>query len=306
MERKKKQDKRPFTIAGLGEVLWDIYDDGKRSGGAPANFAAHVKMLGEHAILLSRVGMDPLGQELLTELQSYGVDVSGVQQDPQKPTGTVQIRLNHQGIPQFTCSRDVAFDALVYDRSWESIAKNVDAVLFGTLAQRSAISRLAIQKFISQADHACKIFDLNLRGWDSQTAKIVEHGLNICQILKLNEEELSQLQKIYRGPSDTILYLRYLIHTFDISLIALTMGEKGCLLVTDREYVIHPGFRVQVVDTTGCGDGFAAALVVAFLKKEPLPHIAEFANRLGAFIASQRGAIPKWKKTDLYKLVEVT
>ncbi len=293
MEQQKKYPKKPYLIAGLGEVLWDIYDDGKRIGGAPANFAAHVKMLGEGSVLLSRVGADGMGDELLAELQSLGVDVSAVQRDPQKPTGTVRVQLDREGKPHFTCSHDVAFDALFYDECWSSIAKKVDAVLFGTLAQRSAISRMAIQSFLSQASQACKIFDLNLRGWDEQTSEIVKRGLAICQILKMNQEELEHLQKVYAGPQDRIQFARHIIRSFAIDLVAITLGENGCILITASEMAMHPGFRIKVVDTTGCGDAFAAGLVVAYLRKEPLAHIAEFANRLGAFVAGQQGAVPK-------------
>ncbi|MBN2357781.1 carbohydrate kinase [candidate division KSB1 bacterium] len=293
------RNKKKYRIAGLGEVLWDIYDDKKLVGGAPANFAAHVTLAGHQGLLLSRVGEDQNGDELMAQLSRFGLDVASVQRDSTKPTGTVRVTVDAAGKPSFQCSHDVAFDALAYDRPWRDRATEVDAVLFGTLAQRHPDSRTTIQAFLADANQALKIFDLNLRGWNEQTAHIVEHGMHVCQVLKINDEELAQLQRNYSGPAQPEPYLQYLLDTYNLQMAALTLGAGGCLLVTPDESVRHPGYRVRVVDTTGCGDAFAAALVVGYLEGAALHGIADFANRLGAFVACYQGAVPRWHYHNL-------
>jgi len=288
-----------YAIAGLGEVLWDVYPDRRCPGGAPANFAAHVCQAGQRGLLFSCIGRDDDGRDLLSGLNRIGIDTRFVQYSSSLPTGTVKISLDGQGQPHFECSRNVAFDNLAYDDEWLEASTSVDAVLFGTLAQRSEPSRLAIQSFLDHAGKAVKFFDLNLRGWDECTEAIVLHGLDRCQLLKMNEEELSACRKIHSGPMDRVEFLHSLREAFDIELIALTSGGRGCLLLTAEATVVHPGFKVPVVDTTGCGDAFAAALIVGYLQGQSLVQMAEDANRLGAFVAMHRGAVPVWRSDDL-------
>jgi fructokinase len=293
---------RTFIIAGLGEVLWDVYPDRRCLGGAPANFAAHVCQAGHRAKLFSGIGRDDDGIAIINELNQIGIDTRGVQRISSLPTGTVKIRLNDKGQPQFECTRNVAFDDLVFDDGWLTAGASLDAVLFGTLAQRSEPSRLAIQSFLDHADKAVKLFDLNLRGWDERTEKIILRGLEHCQLLKLNEEELSACRKIHHGPADRVEFLLSLLKTFKIEWIALTCGEGGCMLLTEAEVVHHPGFRVSVVDTTGCGDAFAAVLIIGYLQGRPLKQVAAEANRLGAYVAMHQGAVPVWRPENLREI----
>jgi len=294
---------KKFKIAGLGEILWDVYGEQKYLGGAPANFAAHVSQAGHHGIILSRVGDDLLGNELLVQLQSDGMDISGIQKDTDKPTGTVRVSLNDEGVPSFECSRDVAFDSLEFDSTWQKLAGQIDAVLFGTLAQRQQTSRKAIQAFLRAAPQAIKVFDINLRGWNDDVAMTVETSLQVCDVIKLNEEELHQLKRHNSATGDDVIFLRTLLSKYRLQLAAVTLGARGCYLVTDSEYVQHLGFEAKVVDTTGSGDAFAAGLVVKLLEKAPLSEIAGFGNRLGAFVATQKGAVPKWTMESICGLI---
>jgi len=292
-----------FIIAGLGEVLWDVYDEERFAGGAPANFAFHAVQCGAHGFLLSRVGDDDLGHALKSYMQRAGLDVSGVQISPAKPTGTVRIHLDAAGQPRFDCSKDTAFDEMELDASWNAVVENLDAILFGTLAQRDEPSRRAIQAMLDHASQAVRIFDPNLRGWNETTRVIVEASLERCQILKLNDSELAILQNAHKAahldPDD---FLRGLMRTTGIELAAITLGSQGCRLLTQDEMCTHPGFRVPVVDTTGCGDAFAAGLVWRYLHKESLDMMALYANRIAAFVATQKGAMPPWTEDDLVKV----
>ncbi len=294
---------KKFSIAGLGEILWDIYGEQKYIGGAPANFAAHVHQAGHQGIILSRVGDDALGHELLTHLKAEGLSVEGIQSDSNLPTGTVRVSLNDRGIPSFACSRNVAFDNLEFDSTWQKLAGQIDAVFFGTLAQRQQPSRKAIQAFLRAASPALKVFDVNLRAWNDTIAQIVEESLRQCDVIKLNDQELRLLRTHFPAAADDVAFLRALLQKYDLRLAAVTLGERGCYFVTSSDHVRHPGFQVKVVDTTGSGDAFAAGMVVGLLEGRPLPEIAEFANRLGAFVATQKGAAPRWTMESMQRFV---
>ncbi len=291
-----------FTIAGLGEVLWDIYDDQKYLGGAPANFAAHVVQAGHKGIVMSRVGKDELGTELLMLLNKMKLSTDTVQQDSEKPTGTVHVKIDDKGIPQFECTENVAFDYMNYDSSWKKMVNKIDAVLFGTLAQRNATSRKAIQAFLDEADAAVKMFDINIRGWDDSTKEAVTQSLKYASIIKLNKDELEQLKSALGSQDDNVTFLRFLMRDYNIKLAAITLGDRGCYMVTETEVEKHPGFNVKVVDTTGAGDAFAAGLIIKHLERAFLEEIADFANRLGAFVTTQKGAVSTWTASDLDKL----
>ncbi len=291
-----------YKIAGLGEILWDIYDDKKFLGGAPANFAAHISQSGHIGMVLSRVGDDDLGKEVLTQSGTFKLDVSGLQIDNEFPTGTVQVSLDSQGVPHFQCSQNVAFDHLVFDEKWETIAPKLDAVLFGTLAQRRPDSFIAIQKFLDKAVNAVKVFDINLRGWNNESQKIVENSLQKANIIKLNEDELAQLKAIYGKGKEDIAFIREILVKYNIEMAAVTLGAKGCFIVTKDDYAVHPGYNVKVVDTTGSGDAFAAGFLIKYLAKASLENIAEYGNRLGAYVATQKGAMPVWDISKINKI----
>jgi len=288
----------------LGEVLWDIYGEQKFLGGAPANFAANVHFAGHHGIILSRVGEDELGYELLRQLRKKGVDGSLIQKDNIKPTGTVRVSVDEHGIPSFECTMDVAFDNMEFSWEWEKLTSGLDAVLFGTLAQRGEQSRCTIQAFLQSAVRAVKVFDVNLRGWNDQVLQTVKDSLALADVIKMNEDELRQLKSVFSGSASDEEFLQDILQRFDLRLAAVTLGENGCFLVGRTKVVRHPGFKVDVKDTTGSGDAFAAGLIMKLLEKKSPQEMAKFGNLLGAFVATQKGAAPFWDQDAIDKILK--
>jgi fructokinase len=294
-------EKTRFKIIGIGEILWDIYENEKYLGGAPANFAFHCQQLGDRGVIASRVGTDELGQSVIDSLQHRGLDSGYIQRDSSRTTGTVYVTIDSAGKPQFQCSANVAFDYLEFNDCFLSLAQEADAVLFGTLAQRNEISRKSILDFISSATHAIKIYDINLRGWDSSTEQIVEKSLTHANVIKLNEDELQILKQVWQPQRDDISLLQYMLEKYDLGLAALTLGENGCILVAENEVVRKKGLKIKPKDTTGCGDAFAAALIHHLLRKKSLDDIAMKSNLLGAFVALFPGATSHYSLADLNK-----
>jgi fructokinase len=283
-----------LKIAGLGEILWDVYDDKKYLGGAPTNFAAHVNQAGQYGLILSRIGNDKLGDQLMHELISRNLDVTGIQVDDEKPTGTVKVTLDAQGKPSFDCTSDVAFDYMKFDAKWDLLSGQVDAILFGTLAQRHNVSRQAIQRFLEAATDAVKVFDVNLREWNDEVLNTVKVSFEKADIIKLNDDELELLKTSLKHEGSDHDFIRDLLKTYSIKMAAVTYGGEGCEVITDSRVVRHPGFDIKVVDTTGSGDAFAAGLTIKYVQGASLEEIAEFGNRLGAFVATRKGAVPEW------------
>ncbi|MBN1559233.1 carbohydrate kinase [candidate division KSB1 bacterium] len=297
-----KKEKK-FQIAGLGEVMWDVYGDEKFIGGSAANFAVHIANAGQDAYLCSRVGDDTDGHELVEKLNDRRVTTDGVQFDIFKPTGRLNITLERDGNPAYHCTRDVAFDHLRLDSIWEDLAPKMDGVFFGLLAQRSEPSREAIHAFLNKATTALKVCDLNIRKWDSMSEYAVNQSLAAADVLKLNENECELLKSGLHVDVDPISFLRRLSQEHAIRLIALTMGANGCYLITPEEEEFDAGYSVTPLDSSGAGDAFAAGLVLKILQRAPLRDIADFANRLGAYVSTQKGAVPAWSFHDLDEFV---
>ena len=288
-----------FNIIGLGEILWDIYESQKFLGGAPANFAIHCSQLGDHGIVLSRIGKDELGDEIIRALRSRNIETEYLQIDQEKPTGTVDVALDEHGKPTFTCHEGVAFDYLQADESSELLVKNTHAILFGSLAQRNSIAKRAIQKLISLADNGIAVFDINIRGWDEHTRQVVLDSLRMADIVKMNDDEIKILKSELASNYSDADFLKKLVYDFHLKLAALTSGENGCMLTNGETIVSENGIKVNVVDTTGCGDAFAAGMINKFLRSAALEEIAIFANAVGAFVATFKGATPFYSKDEI-------
>jgi fructokinase len=281
------------TIVGLGEILWDLFPEGKQLGGAPANFAYMASLLGDRGIVASRVGTDLLGAEVQRKLESLGLETSFLELDPTHPTGTVKVAVAPDGQPSYEITEEVAWDFVELGHAWESLALRADAVCFGSLAQRSRISRDAIHAFLEAVrPGTARVFDVNLRQ-AFYSAEIVSESLKLADVVKLNFEELPRVMELLDlGEHDEELSARRLLQASSARLVCVTRGESGSLLVTSDRCNEHPGFRVPVVDTVGAGDAFAAALVHHFLRGSSLEEMSEAANRMGAWVASRAGATP--------------
>lgn len=283
----------PPLVIGLGELLWDCFADSRRPGGAPANVAFQANQLGCQGIVCTRVGCDALGDELVEFLARQGLRTDGVQRDPQRPTGTVTVDTSRPDRPSFVIHENVAWDYLELSAAWRALISKASAVCFGTLAQRGTVSRQTIQQALEATGPECLVvYDVNLRQhWYERPW--IEASLARSQIVKLNADEVTTLAELLQFDSPGLeRFARAMIERYAVEAVCITRAEHGSLLVTRTETVDSPGVKVEVADAVGAGDAFTAALIVARLHAWPLRAQAEFANQVGALVASRPGAMP--------------
>ena len=265
---------------------------GKHLGGAPLNFAYIASLLGDRAVIATRVGEDALGREIRTDLNSRNVDTSAIQSDAKLPTGTVEVQF-HNGQPEYEIRKPVAWDALEWSSAWQRLARRCDAVCFGTLAQRSAESRSTILRFLERTRASClRVFDINLRKpFYSRT--VIETALPFATVLKMNDVELPQVAEMFAisGQSAAELMLA-MPRKLDVKLLLVTRGEHGAAASDGSRVVEHPGFAVKVRDTIGAGDAFSAAATYCLIRGVDLEQTLAFANRWASWVASQPGGMP--------------
>ena len=276
------------TVVGLGEILWDLLPSGRQLGGAPANFAYCSHLLGNRAVVASRVGSDDLGREARDSLLRAGITDQFLQTDPEHLTGTVRVQLDSAGQPKFE----------------QALGETADAVCFGSLAQRSAISRRTILDVLDATrPEILRVFDVNLRQ-SFYSTEIVQESMRRANVVKLNHGEWLRVRELLAmESSDALAFCRELLQNFDLQLVCITLGANGSLLCNRNQTNKHPGFRVQVQDTIGAGDAFTAALVHGLLRGLPLPETNDLANRMGAWVASCSGAMPPVPKQDLQRML---
>jgi fructokinase len=295
-----------FNVVGIGEVLWDLLLTGTQLGGAPANFAYHAHALGAHTQVITRIGDDDRGREIIRRFHEMGLADDGVQIDKIAPTGTATVELSGNGLAHFTVQQNVAWDAIATTEEALAIARSSNAICFGSLAQRCERSRNTIQQLVAATPaRALRVFDINLRQ-KFYSREGIEQSLHLANVLKLNEDELPTLAKMFNFPGSTEDQIERLARTFDLKLIALTRGEKGSLLYQrpeperEEEAQKQNSARwsdcqsrpVKVVDTVGAGDSFTAALVLGLLHKMDLDEINTIANEVARYVCSQPGATP--------------
>ena len=284
-----------YTILGIGELLWDMLPAGPQLGGAPANYGVMAGRLGNNAYVLSRIGRDALGDEALRVLRPFPVNSAHVQVDPEQLTGRVTVQLN-DGQPSYTIHQPVAWDFFELAEDWLSLAATADAVCFGSLAQRNERSRQTIHALVKATRLEChRIFDVNLRA-PFYNSGIVSESLGLASAMKMNDAEVPQVLNLLELPAATSLRgaAERLLGAFPrLSLVAITRGGEGSLLVGRSEWHEHPGVPVRVADTIGAGDAFTAALTHYLLRGAPLATLNEAGNRWGSFVASQSGAMPE-------------
>ena len=281
-------------IVAIGEVLWDLLPEGPQLGGAPANFAYHCRSLGGDARLVTRVGRDTRGERIFDQFRSLDLPMETVQVDPDLSTGTVEVSLNDQGHPRYTICANVAWDAIAADAPALALVRQADAVCFGSLAQRSEVSRRTIRALVAATRPGTfRVFDVNLRA-PFIDRDVIAESLGLANVLKLNDDELPELARMFGLPTDdTRAAMLGLARCFGLSLVALTRGGSGSLLMADGVWSDYPGGdAVTVADTIGAGDSFTAALVVGLLMGRPLEEVNRHANAVAAFVCSKPGATP--------------
>jgi fructokinase len=278
-------------IVGLGEILWDVFSEGPRFGGAPANFACHASALGAQALMVSAVGRDVLGDQAISQLQRHGVDARYVQRLPNYSTGQVQVRLDDAGQPHYEFGRDEAWDHIQWSDDLEQLAQRSAAVCFGTLAQRSATSRHTVQRFVAASrPDVLRIFDINLR--PPSDVATIEPCLALANVLKLNDEELRLLARRVDAAGDPAAQVARVAERFDLQVVAVTFGSRGALLYRGGEFSRYQGDEVVVQDTVGAGDSFTAALTLGLLRGLSLDTINQHACQVAAYVCTQPGATP--------------
>ena len=280
------------TVVGTGEALWDLLPSGKHLGGAPLNFAYIASLLGENAIIATRIGNDALGEEIKAELRHRNLDLSAIQIDDELPTGTVNVSFN-DGQPQYEIRQPAAWDALQWSPNWRQIAAKIDAICFGTLAQRASKSRETIEKFVQNTPPEClRVLDINLRR-PFYSREVIESSLRMATILKLNDVEVGEIAAICGisdGPID--VQMANLLHKYALECVFVTRGERGAMAANGHGVLEHAGFKVQVRDTIGAGDAFAAAATHCLLRGMELEKTLAVANRWASWVASQAGGMP--------------
>ena len=280
-------------VVGMGEALWDMLPDGKKIGGAPANFAYHVSQFGLDTRVVSAVGEDELGAEILKNLREKKLNCM-IETVPY-PTGTVQVELDINGVPCYDIREGVAWDNIPFTPALEGLARQTRAVCFGSLAQRSVVSRETINRFLDampDGEGQYKIFDINLRQ-GFYTKEILCNSMRKCNILKINDEELVTVSRMFGYPGiDLQDKCWILLAKYNLRMLILTCGVNGSYVFTPGEISFVETPKVEVADTVGAGDSFTAAFVASILKGKPVPEAHKIAVATSAFVCTQNGAMP--------------
>jgi len=282
------------VILAIGEVLYDIFPKYKRLGGAPFNFAFHVKNLGTPVRLISRVGNDLEGTEIINFLQQHNLSIKNIQTDNRHSTGKVLIELNGKGVPAFNILPDVAYDYIEFSTSIASLLNaDIELIYFGTLAQRNEYGFKTIQQILSQRASATKcLYDINLRP-HCFTEQIIVESLKQCDLLKLNNEELEILKQIFAFKKSSPSFIEHLMIKYCIEILSLTKGKNGSELFTlDKHFQKNPGKLNNAADTVGAGDAYTAMLSIGYINKWPLELIIEKTTEFAARICEIEGAVP--------------
>lgn len=281
-------------IVGMGEALWDVLPEGKKIGGAPANFAYHVSQFGLNSKVVSAVGEDKLGAEILENLQAKKLKMQ-IETVPY-PTGTVQVELDAEGVPCYDIKEGVAWDNIPYTKDLDELAHQACAVCFGSLAQRSVVSRNTINAFLDAMPHdanVLKIFDINLRQ-SFYTKEILCNSFKRCNILKINDEELVTVSRMFGYPGiDLQDKCWILLGKYNLKMLILTCGVNGSYVFTPGEMSFVETPKVEVADTVGAGDSFTAAFVAAILSGKTVREAHELAVETSAYVCTQNGAMPE-------------
>lgn len=280
-------------VVGIGEVLWDVLPEGKKLGGAPANFSYHVSQFGLPSCVASAVGNDKLGAEITENLTKKNLNqlIAVVSY----PTGTVQVEIDKAGIPKYDIKENVAWDNIPFTPALEELAKRTKAVCFGSLCQRNIVSRSTIHRFlntVSQNDDALIVFDINLRQ-DFYNKDIICSSMERCNILKINDEELVSISLMFGYPEiDLTDKCRILLDKYKLKILILTCGINGSYVFTPGEISFLPTPVVEVKDTVGAGDSFTAAFVSSILKGLSVNEAHATAVETSAFVCTCKGAMP--------------
>lgn len=279
------------TVIAFGETLWDMLPSGEKLGGAPFNFAYRVHSLGDHALIVSRLGKDVLGERAYSQILSLHMDTRFLQRDPKLPTGTVEVTLDEDNNPDYHIVPNVAYDNIEVTLDLLNTAVTVDCICFGTLAQRTEHSQNALRQILKTSKDSIKLLDINLRK-DCYTTESIESSLGAADILRMNEDEAEFLAKHIGMKEPPLPKLSSkLIERYSLTHCLTTLGDRGAFAASaEGEMVYAPGYKVDLVDPCGSGDAFTAGFIFMLLRNSRLASCCQMGNILGALVATQAGA----------------
>ncbi|MBR3122668.1 MAG: carbohydrate kinase [Prevotella sp.] len=290
-------------VVGLGEALWDVLPEGKKLGGAPANFAYHAgQFLGQDsALAVSALGEDKLAEETIVALEEH--QLRYLMPRVPYPTGTVQVTLDEQGIPTYDIRENVAWDNIPFTPEIEEAARNCRAVCFGSLAQRNVVSRENIHRFLDATPKDCmKIFDINLRQ-NFYTREVIQESMQRCNVLKINDEELVIIGRMFGYPGLDMENKCWLIlGKYNLDMLVLTYGTNGSYVFAPGQMFFRETPKVQVADTVGAGDSFTGSFCSAILSGKSIAEAHELAVEVSAYVCTQNGAMPALPAELLHRL----
>ncbi|MDY4528524.1 MAG: carbohydrate kinase [Parabacteroides sp.] len=281
------------VIVGIGEALWDVLPEGKKIGGAPANFAYHVSQFGLESCAVSAVGDDELGKEIRSNFEEKKLQTL-IETVPY-PTGTVQVEIDKLGVPQYDIKENVAWDNIPFTPQIEELAHRTKAICFGSLAQRNEVSRNTIEQFIEampKTEDTLIVFDVNLRQ-SFYSREVLDRSMKRCNVLKINDEELITISRMlgYQG-TDLQSKCWILLGRYHLKMLILTCGVNGSYVFTPGSMSFIATPKVKVADTVGAGDSFTGAFVASILKGLSVADAHQKAVNVSAFVCTQRGAMP--------------
>jgi fructokinase len=285
-----------LRVICIGEVLWDVFGSEEHLGGASFNFAAHLSKLGHEVSFISAVGDDARGCRILERMHEIGLSTRYVGCNSQHETGRVSVTLSSAGQPQFTLHRPAAYDFPQLSEAdfKQLLSSPVDWIYFGTLHQMSSTARELTSRLLDAGGFAHKFYDLNLRP-NSYDASLISELMARSSIVKMNDEEVTMIARIFGYPYHSLQkFCQDYARKFGWEAVCITRGSKGCVLLIGERFVESPGYEIFVADAVGAGDAFAAGFVHGFSSGWSPAKIGDFANRVGALVASRRGAIPQW------------
>lgn len=282
-----------LKFLSFGEVLWDVIGGVEYLGGAPLNFLAHSKFFDVDGYLVSSVGSDDRGERILNMMNNFGISANFVQKDSLHPTGWVDVFVSNDGQPVFTIHKDVAFDFCEYTDSLRIFLEKqtVDCFYFGTLAQRNEVSRSTLFRILDGISAREIFYDVNIRQ-NFYSSSVIVNSLKRATIVKCNEDEFGLLANLLYPNQSLDFFVKSCMNDYPIKIIIVTKGDKGCDVYSNDKMFSVPGIEVKVADTVGAGDAFSAGFLSKYLKTDDAFISAMFGNRIGAYVASQSGAIP--------------
>jgi fructokinase len=282
---------KKVTVVCFGEVLFDVFPTHKKIGGAPLNVAIRLASLGIYSQIISRIGNDEIGKELLEYIKDHKVNTSSIQVDDHLKTGEVIVQLNDKGSASYTINYPAAWDKIVEIPEDEIIVKKADALVFGSLVCRDSVSQNTLFELINYAKYT--VFDVNLRA-PFYTKELINHLMHEADFIKFNDDEIYEISEYLQSPFHSLEQnILFIAEQTNTKHICVTKGSHGAVLYYDNQFYYNSGYKIKVADTVGAGDSFLAGLLSKLLAGENPQNAIDFACAIGALVAQKEGANPK-------------